>query len=69
MCPAETIPVGNSTEVLCGDGASGEYLYAARLLPSRAVICGGSGFREVQVMSRETKMVNCASIKLYYSLF
>ncbi|KAM3174879.1 hypothetical protein ACTXT7_009613 [Hymenolepis weldensis] len=58
MCPAETIPVENSTEVLCGDGASGEYLYAARLLPSRAVICGGSGFREVRVMSRETKMVH-----------
>uniref|UniRef100_A0A0R3TE45 PRKCSH_1 domain-containing protein n=1 Tax=Rodentolepis nana TaxID=102285 RepID=A0A0R3TE45_RODNA len=62
MCPAETIPVGNSKELLCGDGASGEYLYAARLLPSHAVVCGGSGFREVRVVSRETKMASRDSL-------
>ena len=35
----------------------GEYLYAGRLLSNRAIVCGGSGFREVRVFHRDTKLV------------
>ncbi|KAM7534820.1 hypothetical protein Aperf_G00000113815 [Anoplocephala perfoliata] len=46
MNPAEIIPIAPSTH----HHPSAEYLYSAHFLPNRAVICGGSGFNEVQVM-------------------
>lgn len=46
----------------CKDAGGGEYLYAARLLPSRAIVCGGSGFNEVRVFNRDTKMVSLCII-------
>lgn len=62
MQPAETIEVLKPTETSDGGG---EYLYTGRLLPSRAVVCGGSGFREVRVFHRDTKLVSLVvSVKL-----
>lgn len=58
--PAETISV--SGECWCDEPwhSQGEYLYAARLLPSRAVVAGGSGFQEVRVVGRDTLLVSTA---------
>ncbi|VDK32332.1 unnamed protein product [Taenia asiatica] len=56
MQPAECIDVADVVKGQCKDAGGGEYLYAARLLPSRAIVCGGSGFNEVRVFHRDTKM-------------
>nr|VZI32963.1 unnamed protein product [Spirometra erinaceieuropaei] len=57
MTPAESIPVaGVPTWEKTPNEDQGEYLYAAKLLPSRAVICGGSGFKEVRIVHRDTKL-------------
>ncbi|VDN13093.1 unnamed protein product [Dibothriocephalus latus] len=57
MTPAESIPVaGVPTWDKKPNDDQGEYLYAAKLLPSRAVICGGSGFKEVRIVHRDTKL-------------
>ncbi|KAL5102974.1 hypothetical protein TcWFU_006931 [Taenia crassiceps] len=57
MRPAECIDVADIVKGQCKDAGGGEYLYAARLLPSRAIVCGGSGFNEVRVFHRDTKML------------
>ncbi|VDM34589.1 unnamed protein product [Hydatigera taeniaeformis] len=56
MQPSERIDVMEVVKGQCTDAGGGEYLYAARLLPSRAVVCGGSGFNDVRVFNRDTKM-------------
>ncbi|CDS41636.1 wd40 repeat [Echinococcus multilocularis] len=56
MRPAECIDVVEPVKGQSRDGGGGEYLYAARLLPSRAIVCGGSGFNEVRVVHRDTKL-------------
>ncbi|VDL89064.1 unnamed protein product [Schistocephalus solidus] len=57
MTPAESIPVaGVPTWDKKPNDDQGEYLYAAKLLPSRAVVCGGSGFKEVRIVHRDTKL-------------
>ncbi|VDD77197.1 unnamed protein product [Mesocestoides corti] len=56
MRPAETIPVSGVPDWYRHSSQDrGEYLYAARLLPSRAIVCGGSGFNEVRLVNRDTK--------------
>lgn len=52
--PVEVIPISGSVWVPDRSKESGEYPYAARLLPSRAVVAAGSGFYEVRVVGRDT---------------
>lgn len=52
--PAEIIPISGPVWVRDKAQESGEYPYAARLLPSRAVVAAGSGFQEVRVVGRDT---------------
>ncbi|KER22262.1 hypothetical protein T265_09592 [Opisthorchis viverrini] len=52
--PAEVIPISGSVWVSHPSKENGEYPYAARLLPSRAVVAGGSGFHGVRVVGRDT---------------
>ncbi len=59
MKPVESIPVSGTPDWhTTTNHDQGEYLYAARLLPSRAVICGGSGFNEVRIVHRDNKLVS-----------
>lgn len=55
--PAEIIPISGPVWVKNKAQESGEYPYAARLLPSRAVVAAGSGFQEVRVVGRDTLLV------------
>ncbi|KAF6770520.1 hypothetical protein AHF37_10684 [Paragonimus kellicotti] len=52
--PCEVIPIAGSVWVSDQAKDSGEYPYAARLLPSRAIVAAGSGFHEVRVIGRDT---------------
>uniref|UniRef100_A0A183ASR8 Thiolase_N domain-containing protein n=1 Tax=Echinostoma caproni TaxID=27848 RepID=A0A183ASR8_9TREM len=52
--PAEVIPISGTPWVKNPAQESGEYPYAARLLPSRAIVAAGSGFQEVRVVGRDT---------------
>ncbi|THD24888.1 Coronin protein crn1 [Fasciola hepatica] len=52
--PAEVIPISGPLWIKNKAQESGEYPYAARLLPSRAVVAAGSGFQEVRVVGRDT---------------
>nr|CAH8863900.1 unnamed protein product [Trichobilharzia regenti] len=54
--PAEVLPMSGSVWGEHGMGDSGEYLYAARFLPCRAVVAGGSGFRQIRVIGRDTHL-------------
>lgn len=52
--PAEVIPISGPAWVPTPSMDHGEYPYAARLLPSRALVVAGSGFHEVRVVGRDT---------------
>ncbi|CAL8082657.1 unnamed protein product [Calicophoron daubneyi] len=52
--PAEVIPISGSPWVDDPAKECGEYPYAAKLLPNRAVVAAGSGFQEVRVVGRDT---------------
>ncbi|VEL37688.1 unnamed protein product [Protopolystoma xenopodis] len=57
--PAEVIPASGCPvwESSPAQGMRGEYPYSARLLPCRALACGGSGFRELRVINRDTLLI------------